>query len=97
MFEALAELGVHQAIDDGVVAAVGTAQEQGDHVRHSGHRGVGEHRHEHGDAEGQPGADEDKDDDEEGRGQTQLFLPLPLLLLPPLLLLGSRELVRMGV
>ena len=73
---------VHHAVDEGVDAAVGVAQQQREHVRGPRQALRAEDGQEHGDAEGQPADDEDQDDHHQRQRQLELLratLLLPLL------------------
>ena len=59
---------VHDAVDDGIAAAVQAAEDDADHVRDSGDELLRENRYEHHDAERKPGDNERHHDDEERPG-----------------------------
>lgn len=77
----MSEFSVHDAINERVVTAVRTTQQQCDHIWDAWEVLSRENTEEHCDAERQPGNDEYKDDHKKGSGQSKIVLSPPLFLL----------------
>lgn len=88
--EPLPELGVHDPINEWVVATVGTAQEQSGHAGKTWNTVRREDTDKHSDTERQPWYDKDRNDHQKRGGQSQIILP-------PLLALGHFLDIRISV